>query len=129
MLFFHKQQELGTLPDVSRAKELYFLNYANYGNMMRNGEYEEYRKCHISETQEREWSREIMEDLISRIQSGKDIWRVVNLANLRIDESEILKSFQRISSGQNAQMALAAIEKAESLIPSPLFDKIKRCWS
>ncbi len=129
MLFFHKQQELGTLPDVSRAKELYFLNYANYGNMMRNGEYEEYRKYHISETQEREWSREIMEDLISRIQSGKDIWRVANLANLRIEESEILKSFQRISSGPNAQMAFAAIEKAEALIPSPLFDKIKRCWS
>lgn len=43
-IFSDKPQNSDLSADITMAKKLYFSNYANYGNMKRNGEYEEYLK-------------------------------------------------------------------------------------
>lgn len=110
--------------DLARAKELYFSNYANYGYMRRNGEYDEYKKYTVPEKTEHEWSRIIINDLVRKIETGEDIWLVSNLANVSIDESEILKSFQILSVSDNARMIAEVLEQSKGLIPSGLYSKI-----
>ena len=125
MLFSNKMQKSNTSSDIYRAKRLYFSNYANYGNMKRNGEYEEYMKYSIPNTLEQEWSKIILDSLVKEVQNGEDIWLVYNLANVRIDESEIIKSFQTLSKSPNVHKIITAVEKSESLIPPHLFERIK----
>lgn len=125
MLFSNKEQKLDKHLILSRAKKIYFMNYGNYGNMKRNGEYEDYMKYGVSKTLEDEWSSMIIKDLSKRIKSGEEVWRVVNLANIRASETEIMKCFQELSNAPNAHEILAAIEKAEVLISPCLFHKIK----
>ena len=120
MLFSNKTQKSNISSDIYRAKRLYFSNYANYGNMKRNGEYEEYMKYSIPNTLEQEWSKIILDSLVKEVQNGEDIWLVYNLANVRIDESEIIKSFQTLSKSPNVHKIITAVEKSESLIPPPL---------
>ena len=125
MLFSNKTQKSNTSSDIDRAKRLYFLNYANYGNMMRNGEYKEYMKYSIPNTLEQEWSRIISDSLVEKIQTGEEVWRVCNLANVRLDESEIIEYFKILSKSTNVQEIITAVEKTESLIPPSLFERIK----
>ena len=125
MLFSKKTQKSNISSDIYRAKRLYFSNYANYGNMKRNGEYEEYMKYSIPNTLEQEWSKIILDSLVKEVQNGEDIWLVYNLANVRIDESEIIKSFQTLSKSPNVHKIITAVEKSESLIPPHLFERIK----
>ena len=119
MLFSNKSQKSNTSSDIDRAKKLYFSNYANYGNMKRNGEYEEYMNYSIPNALEQEWSKIILDSLVKEVQNG-DIWLVYNLANVKIDESEIIKSFQTLSKSPNVRKIITAVEKSESLIPPPL---------
>ena len=100
------------------------MNFANYGNMKRNGEYEEYMQYHISEALEQEWGRMIIDDLAGKIRDGKEVWRVANLANIRMDESEIVKCFQGLSKAPNADDIYAATKKVGSLIAPDLLEKI-----
>ncbi|MBR4472104.1 MAG: hypothetical protein IKS55_00550 [Oscillospiraceae bacterium] len=93
--------------------------------MKRNGEYEEYMKYSIPNTLEQEWSKIILDSLVKEVQNGEDIWLVYNLANVRIDESEIIKSFQTLSKSPNVHKIITAVEKSESLIPPHLFERIK----
>ncbi len=125
MLFSNKTKKSNTPSDIDRAKRLYFANYANYGNMRRNGEYEEYMKYSIPDTVEQEWSKIILDSLVKKVQNGENIWLVYNLANVRIDESEIIKSFQTLSKSPNVREIISAFEKFESLIPPHLFERIK----
>ena len=125
MLFSKKKQKSNPSSDIERAKRLYFSNYANYWNMRRNGEYEEYMKYSIPDTVEQEWSRIILDSLVKKIQNGENIWLVYNLANVRIDESEIIESFQTLSKSPNVHEIISAFEKFESLIPPHLFERIK----
>ena len=125
MLFSNKTQKSNISSDIYRAKRLYFSNYANYGNMRRNGEYEEYMKYSIPNTLEQEWSKIILDSLVKKVQNGENIWLVYNLANVRIDESEIIKSFQTLSKSPNVHKIITAVEKSESLIPPHLFERIK----
>ena len=125
MLFSNKTQKSNTSSDIYRAKRLYFSNYANYGNMKRNGEYEEYMNYSIPNALEQEWSKIILDSLLEEVQNGKDIWLVSNLANVRIDESEIIKSFQTLSKSPNVHKIITAVEKSEPLIPPHLFERIK----
>ena len=125
MLCSNKTQKSNTSSDINRAKRLYFSNYANYYNMRRNGEYEEYMKYSIPDTVEQEWSKIILDSLVKKVQNGEDIWLVYNIANVRIDESEIIKSFQTLSKSPNVHEIISAFEKFESLIPPQLFGRIK----
>lgn len=93
--------------------------------MRRNGEYEEYMKYSIPDTVEQEWSRIILDSLVKKIQNGENIWLVYNLANVRIDESEIIKSFQTLSKSPNVREIISAFEKFEPLISPHLFERIK----
>lgn len=127
MLFSNKTQKSNISSDIYRAKRLYFSNYANYGNMKRNGEYEEYMKYSIPNTLEQEWSKIILDSLVKEVQNGEDIWLVYNLANVRIDESEIIKSFQTLSKSPNVHKIITAVEKSESLIPPTCLRGLKRC--
>ncbi len=60
-----------------------------------------------------------------KIQNGEDIWLVYNLADVRIDDSEIIKSFQTLSKSPDVQKIITAVEKSESLIPPRLFERIR----
>ena len=93
--------------------------------MRKNGEYEEYMKYSIPDTVEQEWSKIILDSLVKKVQNGEDIWLVYNIANVRIDESEIIKSFQTLSKSPNVHEIISAFEKFESLIPPQLFGRIK----
>ena len=101
------------------------MNFANYGNMKRNGEYEEYMRYHISEALEKEWSRMVMDDLAAKIRNGEEVWRVANLANIRIDESEIVNCFHNLAKSSNAPAIYAATEKAGFLIAPDLLKRIQ----
>ena len=92
---------------------------------MRNGEYEEYMKYSIPNAVEQEWSKIILDSLVKKVQNGEDIWLVYNLANVRIDESEIIKRFQTLSKSPNVLEIITTFEKFESLIPPHLFERIK----
>ena len=111
-----------------RAKELYFLNYANYGTMKRNGEYEEYVKYSVPKPLEEEWSRILINDLVKRIKTGEDVWLVSNLANIRIDEQEIIESFRIISESSNIDQIIDAISKSRPLIPDHIYDEIEKIF-
>ncbi len=125
MLFSKKARKTDEPSDISRAKRLYFSNYASYETMKRNGEYEEYMRYSVPDAFEREWSGIVLGELTEKIQTGEDIWLVSNLANVRTDDSEILKSFRILSKSPNAQTIMAAVEKSEPLIPHRLFERIK----
>ncbi len=125
MCFSIKKRKSNIASNIDRARELYFLNYANYGNMKRNGEFEEYDKCCVPKTLEEEWSRIIVDELVEKIQTGEDIWLVSTLANVRIDEIEIIKSFQTISESSNNDKIIDAVRKSKPLIPDHIYEKIQ----
>ena len=120
-VFSDKPQNSDLSADITMAKKLYFSNYANYGNMKRNGEYEVYLKYSIPDSLEQEWSRIILDSLLKKIQTGEDMWLVSNLANVRIDESEIIKCFQRLSKSPNVHQIITAVKRSELLIAPRLF--------
>lgn len=124
-VFSDKPQDSDISEDITMAKKLYFSNYANYGNMKRNGEFEAYMKYSIPDSLEQEWSRIILDSLLKKIQTGEDIWLVSNLANVRIDESEIIKSFQRLSKSPNVHQIITAVKRSELLIAPRLFKQIQ----
>ena len=96
--------------------------------MKRNGEFEEYENCYVPKTLEEEWSRVIVNDLVERITSGEDIWLVSNLANVRMDEIEIIKSFQTISESPNIDKIIDAVRKSKPLIPDHIYKKIQKIF-
>ena len=124
-VFSEKPHNSDISAEISIAKKLYFSNYANYGNMKRNGEYEAYLKYSIPDSLEQEWSRIILDSLLKKIQTGEDIWLVSNLANVRIDESEIIKCFQTLSKSPNVDEIKKVVKKTEHLIAPRLFKQIQ----
>ena len=124
MRLFSKVRKKLKHEDLERAKELYFSNYADYGCMKRNGEYEEYKKYNVPDIIEHEWSRSIINDLVKKIKTGEDIWLVSNLANVRIDESEIIKCFHVLSVSNNACKITGVLERSKDIIPSNLYSRI-----
>ena len=80
-----------------------------------------YLKYSIPDSLEQEWSRIILDSLLKKIQTGEDIWLVSNLANVRIDESEIIKCFQTLSKSPNVHQIITAVKRSELLIAPRLF--------
>ena len=118
-----KRMDLNKLKkDMLRAKKLYYINYANFGNMKRNGEYDEYIKYRVPIRLEQEWSREIRDCLMKKIQSGEDVWLVYNLAQLNIEESEMISSFRHLAQSPNAQDILTVLIKCKLLFQPHIFD-------
>ena len=129
MMCFQKNRKTSHEKGYSRAKELYYNNFANYGNMERNGEYGEYAAYQVPEALELTWSKAILENCVRKIQAGEDIWLVSTLANIRIDESEIINSFQILAKSPNVREIAAAVERSKPLIPLYLFDRIRKVLS
>ena len=82
-------------------------------------------KYSIPDSLEQEWSRIILDSLLKTIQTGEDIWLVSNLANVRIDESEIIKCFQCLSKSPNVHQIITAVKRSELLIAPRLFKQIQ----
>ena len=110
--------------DYSRAKELYFLNYACYWNMKRNGELNEYLRYQVPKALEYEWGEMIKEELLHKIYTGEDVWCVSNLANISLPEIEIVNSFRLLKSSPFIKDIRNAVEKSAVLISASLYDKI-----
>ena len=106
---------------MSRARQLFFMNYGNAYHMKKNGEYDEYKKLGVPAETEHAWSEELKESLMGKIQSGEDIWHVSTLANLAIDHDEKINCFRRLSSLRNAKEIAEAVMKSEPLFESQLF--------
>ncbi len=92
--------------------------------MERNGEFEEYSKYHVPEALEHKWSKDILESLFETIYSGKDVWQVANLANVRIEEAEVFNAFNLLSNSPFKLAILSALEKEKHRIPPKIFEKI-----
>jgi hypothetical protein len=121
MHFFNNCRKNKQLTDLSRAKRIYFLNYANYMNMDRNGELDEYLKYKIPKTLEEEWNEIIIGDIFNKIITGEDVWFVSTLANIETDDQKIISCFQILAKSPHANEILYAIIKSEALFPSHLF--------
>lgn len=109
---------------MSRAKQLFFMNYGNTYHMKKNGEYDEYKRLGVPAATERGWSEELKESLMEKIQSGEDIWHVSTLASLPIEHDEIINCFRRLSSLENAKEITEAVMKSQPLFDSQLFQEI-----
>ena len=51
-----------------------------------------------------------------------------NLANIRIDEPEIIESFRIISESSNIDQIIDAISKSGPLIPGHIYDEIEKIF-
>ncbi len=126
MRFFNKKitsnPDTGT--DLTRAKKLYFINAANFFNMERNGEYDEYIKYNVPKDIELKWSRECMNQMAEKVRTGEDIWDVGNLARINIDEKEILECFYEMAQVPHVNDIINAVKKSKIEIPPQLYDKI-----
>lgn len=113
-----------TKTDHERAKELYFINYANHMTMKKNGEFKEYCKFHVSKDTERKWSLEVKEKLIDEICSGSNLLQVVQLARVNLPESEIVDAFELLSSSSLRGKILSSIEQQKPLFEPDLYKKL-----
>ena len=109
---------------MSRARQLFFMNYGNAYHMKKNGEYDEYKKLGVPAETGRAWSEELKDSLLEKIQSGEDIWHVSTLANLAIDHDEKINCFRRLSCLENSKAIAEAVMKSEPLFESQLFREI-----
>ena len=107
-----------------RAKELYLMNAANFFNMKMNGEYDEYIKYNVPKDIELKWSRECMNQLAEKIRTGEDIWEVEGLANVNIDEKEILECFYKLADVPHVNDIIYVLKRQKKWIPPQLYDKI-----
>lgn len=110
--------------DYERAKELYFINFANHMTMKKNGEFKEYCKFHVPKDTEREWSLEVKERLMDEICSGSNLLQVAQLARVNLPESEIVDAFKLLSSSPLRDRILSTIEQLKPLFEPSLYKRI-----
>lgn len=110
--------------DYERAKELYYINFANHMTMKKNGEFNEYCKFRIPEDTEREWSLEVKEILMDEIYSGSNILKVVQLARVNLPVSEIVHAFELLSLSSQKGKILTIIEQQKPLFEPDLYKRI-----
>lgn len=115
--------------DYERAKELYFLNFANHMTMKKNGEFREYIKFRIPKETEREWSLEVKEKLMDEICSGSNLLQVAQLARVNLPESEILRAFELLSSSPLKDKILTSIEQLKPLFEPNLYKEIVKLFN
>lgn len=119
---FEAAEKMGT--DYERAKELYFINFANHMTMKKNGEFKEYCKFRIPKGTEREWSLEVKEKLMDEICSGSNFLQVAQLARVNLPKSEIVRAFELLSSSPLRDKILTAIEQQKPLFELELYKSI-----
>lgn len=124
--FFKSVEKMGT--DYERAKELYFINFANYMTMKKNGEYKEYCRFHVPKGTEREWSLEVKEKLMDEICSGTNLLQVVQLARVNLPESEIVEAFNVLSLAPHKDEILYTIEQQKPLFEPNLYKQITQLF-
>lgn len=107
-----------------RAKELYFINFANHMTMKKNGEFKEYCKFGIPKDVEYEWSLEVKEQLLKEISSGSNFLQVTKLADVNLPENEILSAFVALSMLPENDRILATIKQLQPLFEPDLYRKI-----
>lgn len=113
-----------TRTDYERAREIYFLNFANHMTMKKNGEFKEYCKFHIPKDIEREWSLEVKEILMDEICSGSNLLQVAQLARVNLPESEIVDAFILLSSSSLRDKILSTIEQLKPLFEPDMYKRI-----
>ena len=119
---FESAEKIGS--DYERAKELYFINFANHMTMKKNGEFKEYCKFRIPEDTEREWSLEVKEKLMDEICSGSNLLQVAQLARVNLPKSEILHAFDLLSSSSQKDKILTTINQLKPLFEPDLYKSI-----
>ena len=124
---YKSAENMGT--DYERAKELYFINFANHMTMKKNGEFKEYYKFRIPKDTEREWSLEVKEKLIDEICSGSNLLQVVQLARVNLPESEIVHAFELLSLSSQKGKILATIEQLKPLFEPDLYKRIVQLFT
>ncbi len=112
-----------------RAKELYFINFANHMTMKKNGEFNEYIKFRIPKETEHEWSLEVKDKLMDEICSGSNLLQVVQLARVNLPKSEILHAFELLSLSSLKDKILASIEQLKPLFEPSLYKEIVKLFS
>lgn len=110
--------------DYKRAKELYFINFANHMTMKKNGEFKEYIRFRVPKEIEHEWSLEVKEKLMDEICSGSNFLQVAQLARVNLPESEILRAFELLSASSLKNKILTTIEQLKPLFDPNLYKKI-----
>ncbi len=107
-----------------RARELYFINFASFITMKKNGEFEEYCKYSISKETEQKWSYEVKEKLMEDILNKNNYTHVVNLSRINLPENEILDDFRTLSLSLKKNEILQHIEKFDNLFEKDIYTKI-----
>lgn len=120
--FYKSTIKKGT--NYERAKELYFINFANLTTMKKNGEFREYSKFCVPKDTEHEWSLEIKENLMNEICSGANLLHVVPLSHMNLPEKEILDAFKLLSSCSFSKQIYDMIQKLFPLFDDDLYKKI-----
>lgn len=93
--------------------------------MSKNGEYSSYEKCDIPKYKEIEWTIELKKSFIEKIGCGENLYLVVNLAELQLEENEILDGFYILSKSNNKDGIYTMIIKLSNLFENHLlFAKI-----
>lgn len=110
--------------DYTRAKELYFINFANYMTMKKNGEFEEYCKHRVPKDIECKWGREVKESLLDEICTENNLLQVVQLARVNLPKNEILDAFKLLSVSPQRDRILMAIEQLKSLFEQDFYKRI-----
>lgn len=110
--------------DIERAKELYFINFANHMTMKKNGEFKEYNKFQVSKDTEREWSLEVKDNLVNEICSGSNLLQVVQLSRINLPESEVVDAFKLLYKSPLRDEILTTIEQQKPLFEPNIYKLI-----
>ena len=110
--------------DIERAKELYFINFANHMTMKKNGEFKEYNKFHVPKDTEREWSLEVKDNLVNEIYSGSNLLQVVQLSRINLPESEVVDAFKLLYKSPLRDEILTTIEQQKPLFEPNIYKLI-----
>lgn len=108
----------------NEAKKIYFDNFGSYITMKKNGEYSEYNKYNVSKALEYEWSIKIKDNLLMDIVDGKNLIRVINLANINLPENQIIDAFEMLAKSKLRNEIENMIEKLKPLFDNDLYNKI-----
>lgn len=73
---------------------------------------------------EYEWSTKIKDNLLMDIVDGKNLIRVINLANINLPENEIIDAFKMLATSKLRNEIENMIEKLKPLFDNDLYNKI-----
>jgi len=109
--------------NIDRARSLFWENFGNYSNMVRNGEYEEYASFKISKETEYEWSIMLMSELVESNLDG-DKFSLFRISRLALPIESKVDSFRIIASSNVAEATLEHTFKMRDMIDPEVYDTI-----